>query len=96
MNQLAWQRKLKALREEEGEEFIGYICVSPNGWTDSELSLEWLEQCFEPEILKGQKGKYRLLLWDGHSSYISPAAIRFCVDHKIIALCLLPYITHLL
>jgi hypothetical protein len=96
MNQPAWQRKLKALREEEGEEFIGHICVSPNGWTDTELSLEWLEQCFEPETSKGQKGKYRLLLWDGHSSHISPAAIRFCVDHKIIALCLPPHTTHLL
>jgi hypothetical protein len=62
MNQPAWQRKLKALREEEGEEFIGHIYVSPNSWTDTELSLKWLEQCFEPETSKGQKGKYRLLL----------------------------------
>jgi hypothetical protein len=70
--------------------------VSPNGWTDSELGAEWLEKCFEPETSKDQKGEYRLLLWDGHSSHISTAAIKYCIEKKIIPLCLPPHTTHLL
>jgi hypothetical protein len=93
---MSWTEKLKALREEQGEEFLGYICVSPNGWTDSELGIEWLKKCFEPETSKDQKGEYRLLLWDSYSSHISTSAIRYCLDNKIIPLCLPPYITYLL
>ena len=96
INKTSWTEKLKALRKAQGEEFVGHICVSPNGWTDSELGIEWLKKCFEPETSKDQKGEYRLLLWDGHSSHISTSAIRYCLDNKIIPLCLPPHTTHLL
>jgi hypothetical protein len=94
VQQKKWRAKLDELRE--GEEFKGYICISENGWTDNELGVEWLRQCFEPETAKNQKEEYRLLLWDGHSSYISSEAIKFCLDHKIIALYLPSHTTHLL
>jgi len=70
-----WFKKLKELREEAGEEEPGHICISDNGWTDNELGIRWLEDCFSPETSKNQKGEWRLLLWDGHSSYISSTAI---------------------
>ena len=70
--------------------------MSPNGWTDAELGVEWLRECFEPETVVTQKGEYRLLLWDGHSSHISTKAIEFCLAHRIIPLCLLPHTTYLL
>jgi hypothetical protein len=89
-----WMAKMKELRKDE--EFVGHICISDNGWTDNELGVEWLKRCFEPETAKRQKGKWRLLLWDGHSSHISTAAIRFCLAHDIIPLCLPPHTTHLL
>ena len=91
-----WQIKLRELRREAGEEEPGHICVSDNGWTDSELGIRWLEDCFGPETSKDQKGEWRLLLWDGYTSHISTAVIRYCLENKIIPLCLLPYITHLL
>jgi hypothetical protein len=47
MQQTKWTTKLRALRSEY--EFPGYICVSENGWTDNELGVEWLKECFEPE-----------------------------------------------
>ena len=84
-----WSSKLQELRK--GEEFPGHICTSVNGWTDNELGVEWLRNCFEPETIKTQKGEWRLLLWDGHSSHISTEAIRFCLEKKIIPLCLPPH-----
>ena len=57
LNKTSWTEKLKALRRAQGEEFPGYICVSPNGWTDSELSVEWLKKCFQPETSRDQKGE---------------------------------------
>ena len=37
-----------------------------------------------------------MLLVDGHASHITTAAIQYCVDYKIILLCLPPHTTHLL
>ncbi len=37
-----------------------------------------------------------MLLIDGHASHITTAAIQFCIDNKIILLCLPPHTTHLL
>jgi len=71
VNNKAWTDKLIALRKAQGEEYTGHICVSPNGWTDSELGIEWLRKCFEPETATGEEEEYRLLLWDGHSSHIT-------------------------
>jgi hypothetical protein len=71
-----------------------HIAVSVNGWTDNELGLEWIEKCFEPETRCGDE--YRLLLLDGHASHITTKVIRFCVESKIIPLCLPPHTTHLL
>ena len=92
----SWTEKLRALRKEQGEEWPGHVCVSENGWTDNELGIEWLKRCFEPESAQDQKGEWRLLLWDGHTSHISTTAIKFCLEKKIIPLCLPPHTTHLL
>lgn len=27
----------------------GHTALSENGWTDNELGLKWLQECFEPE-----------------------------------------------
>src|SRR5450432_3938234 len=73
----------------------GHIATSDNGWTDNELGLEWLKQCFEPETRRTTNG-YRLLLMDGHASHITTGAIKFCIASKIIVLCLPSHTTHLL
>jgi hypothetical protein len=91
-----WTEKLRALRKEQGKEWPGHVCVSENSWTDNELGIEWLKRCFEPESAQDQKGEWRLLLWDGHTSHISVTAIKFCLEKKIIPLCLPPHTTHLL
>jgi hypothetical protein len=52
-----WTIKLRELRAEAGEEEPGHICVSENGWTDSELGLKWLQDTFGPETSINQKGE---------------------------------------
>ncbi len=43
-----------------------------------------------------QKGEYRMLLIDGHASHITTVAIEYCVQKKIILLCLPAHTTHIL
>ena len=66
------------------------------GWTDNELYIEWLKECFEPETQKTQRGEYRMLLFDGHASHITSDAINFCEKKKIVLLYLPSHSTHLL
>src|SRR5450432_2710361 len=54
--------------------------VSDSGWTNDEIGLYWLEKVFHLET-RNIKGKYRLLLMDGHSSYINVDFIAFCEEY---------------
>jgi hypothetical protein len=74
----------------------GHIALSENGWTDNELGLKWLKECFHPETEKTQKGEYRQLIFNGHASHITTEAIRFCIEKKVVLLYLPPHSTHLL
>jgi len=67
-----------------------------NGWTTNEIGLAWLQDCFEPETRARLKGRYRLLILDGHASHLTSDAIRFAEKNKIILLCLPPHSTDLL
>jgi DDE superfamily endonuclease len=90
--QKMWHETMKRI----GEFDSGYhIACSENGWTDNELGLEYLKEHFEPQT-RTQTDRYRILICDGHESHVSTAAIKFCLDHKIILLCLPPHSTHLL
>ena len=78
------------------EDEDNHIATSENGWTDNELGYDWLVNCFEPASAKYQRGEYRLLIIDGHQSHVSTKFIKFCVENKIILLCLPAHTTHLL
>lgn len=84
--QKAW---FEALKE-------GHIAVSENGWTDNELGLAWFKTCFEPETTPSKEGDYRILCIDGHASHLTTQAIEYCINRKIILLCLPAHTTHLL
>lgn len=73
----------------------GHIAISANGWTINELCLKQLKKCFDPESRKYQKGEYRMLIFDGHTSHINSEAIRFYMEQKIILFCEAPYTSHL-
>ena len=89
MHKASWMKTLKS----------GHIALSDNGWTDNELGVAWLKDCFHPETLRyddSGKPRTRLLIFDGHASHISSEAIQFCLESNIIPLCLPRHSTHLL
>jgi hypothetical protein len=75
---------------------LSHITMSHNGWTDNAIGLEWFIKVFIPETKPSIEGRWRLMLFDGHSSHITSEVIRTCVANKIILLCLPPHSTHLL
>lgn len=70
--------------------------VSRNGWTTDEIGLRWLQQQFLPATNSRTKGKYRLLILDGHGSHLTPQFDQICSDNYIIPLCMPPHSSHLL
>jgi hypothetical protein len=72
-----------------------HYAKSPNGYTDNELGLEWLEQVFEPQTRERAAGRWRLLICDGHGSYETADFLTFCFTHRIYLLRLPPHTSHL-
>ncbi|SPO25317.1 uncharacterized protein UTRI_10103 [Ustilago trichophora] len=72
------------------------FATSPNGWTDNDLGLEWLKDCFNRHTQQKAQGNYRLLILDGHSSHVTLEFIQQAWNFRIICLCLPPHATHLL
>jgi len=70
------------------------IGVGPNGYMDSELSLEWLE-AFQKQT-KDKNNKQRVLLLDGHASHCGLAFLDQGIELGIIVLSYPPHTTHAL
>jgi hypothetical protein len=70
------------------------IKTSPNGWTDNETGLDWIQH-FHKHTNARRKGVYRMIVLDGHESHLSAEFQKFCKDHAIITLCLPPHSSHL-
>jgi len=70
--------------------------MSPNGWTDSEIAVEWLKNEFEPLTREKAAGKVRVLVLDGHASHVSLEFIEFCILHDIVVIIYPPHCTHAL
>jgi hypothetical protein len=85
--------------QEEGVNIKGYkIAVSPNGWTDNEISMGYLKNYFDiytRDTIRGSQ-QYRILIVDGHESHITLYTIDFYVKNKILLLCLPSHSTYLL
>jgi hypothetical protein len=71
------------------------LAVSENGWTNNELTLNWLKH-FDEHTVRRTVGTVRLLILDGHESHHSIAFERYCKDHKIVTLCMPSHSSHLL
>ncbi|SOV06528.1 uncharacterized protein UDID_17501 [Ustilago sp. UG-2017a] len=72
------------------------FATSQNGWTDNELPLHWLKDCFDKHTKQRAQGKYQLLILDGHGSHITAEFIQQAWDSCIVCLCLHPHATHFL
>ena len=58
--------------EELGDDSV-YFAASDNGWSCNSLGLNWLEKVFDPWTKEKAGRSRRLLIVDGHSSYINIA-----------------------
>lgn len=72
------------------------IGVSPNGWTNDKIGLFWLKEVFDRYTRSRTVGRYRLLVFDGHGSHVTPEFDQYCTEHNIIVLCMPPHSSHLL
>ena len=70
------------------------IAVSDNRWTNDKLGLEWIQHFHENT--KHYKGKWRLLIFDSHSSHSTSEFRDFCLQNCILTLCMPAYISHIL
>jgi hypothetical protein len=70
--------------------------VSANGWTTDEITYRWLRYCFIPATTARTRGKYRLLVLDGHGSHLTPQFDKLCRDNDIICICMPAHSSHLL
>ena len=70
--------------------------VSQNGWTTNEIGLRWLKKLFIPATTTRTKGKFRLLILDGHDSHLTPQFDRICAEILIIPLFMPAHSSHLL
>lgn len=70
--------------------------VSDNGWTSDAIGLRWLQKVFLPSTFSRMKGKYRLLVLDGHGSHLTPNFDRICHENDVIPICMPAHSSHLL
>ena len=71
------------------------LSVSENGWTNNELGVAWLKH-FDAHTKMRQVGSYRLLILDGHESHQSQDFKDYCLEHKILTLCMPAHSSHIL
>ena len=67
------------------------VCISPNGWIDSELFETWVTEHFVKHI---PPARPVLLLIDGHSTHVRLDVARRCRENGIILFALPPHTTH--
>lgn len=68
------------------------ISVTESGYSNDEISLDWIKH-FENQTRARTKGTKRLLLLDGYGSHCTREFIEFCDSHRIILYCLIPHTT---
>ena len=71
------------------------IKTTDNGWTTNEAGLEWIKH-FDKYTTPRTRGKYRLLILDGHESHHSAEFELYCQAYDIITLCMPLHSSHLL
>lgn len=71
------------------------LSLSENGWTNNALGLEWLKH-FDAHTRARQVGGYRLLILDGHKSHLSQEFKDYCLENRILTLCMPAHSSHIL
>jgi hypothetical protein len=69
--------------------------MSESGYTNDRLSFEWIKH-FDKQTRDSKKGKYRMLIMDGHGSHLTHDFVNYWWDHDIVPFILPAHTTHLL
>jgi DDE superfamily endonuclease len=69
--------------------------ISKSGYTNDRLSFEWIKH-FNSQTKAMKKGKYRMLIMDGHGSHLTNEFINYCWTEDIVPFLLPAHTTHLL
>ncbi|KIO16024.1 hypothetical protein M407DRAFT_86487, partial [Tulasnella calospora MUT 4182] len=73
------------------------IAVSPNGWADDFLCLDWFINVFVPyATARNTSNRPIVLIFDGHGSHTAHEMAEHARKHNIILFCSPPHTTHLL
>jgi hypothetical protein len=89
------QNHLSAWYEDSGLPDDWVITLSENGWTSNSIGYEWIQH-FDRHTSTRTIGTYRLLILDGHESHVSAQFQQYCIERKIITLCMPPHSSHIL
>ena len=73
-----------------------YTTVSPSGWSNDDVGLGWIEQVFNPLTKEKAWRSWRLLIMDGHGSYVTPQFLSFCARERVLVLIYPPHSTQTL
>ena len=73
-----------------------FVTSSASGWTNNDIGLAWLEQVFDRHTKKKARGRWRLLIVDGHGSHVTMDFLDYCDDNKILVVIYPPHSTHTL
>jgi hypothetical protein len=90
--------KGEVLQEEHFENELedeAVLSTSPSGYTNEQLSMKFIKH-FHNQTYKKTKGRWRMLIFDGHGSHTSKEFLYYCWAHKIVPFQLPPHSTHLL
>ncbi|KAF4546842.1 Hypothetical protein D9617_195g075130 [Elsinoe fawcettii] len=71
------------------------LAISDKGWTNDELSLDWIKHFHQHTDLT-RKSKWRLLIFDGHGSHMTAKFKEFCLQNNILTLCMPAHSSHIL
>ena len=71
------------------------LAISETGWTNDTISLDWIKH-FHQHTEHVRKSKWRLLIFDGHSSHMTADFKEFCLQNNILTLCIPPHSSHIL
>lgn len=66
-----------------------HFACTKSGYTDTAISLYWVQHVFDPLTRARAKGKPRLLISDGFGTHESPEILTFCFQNNIVP-CRLP------
>lgn len=68
-----------------------YVASSPSGWTTDRLGLAWVKDVFDANTKSKARRKWRLLIVDGHGSYMTRQFIDYCIKNRIFLAILPPH-----